>query len=219
MTYPKLDWQRRFDPRSLNYTVRKQVGPNLRTRTCMWKRSLWLDQGQEGACTGFGFSHVLGTTPRKYVKQTIDDAFARHRYERAKQCDEWPGEDYDGSSVLGAMQAGKQDGLVSAYSWCTTMDEIKHAVSYLGPIEIGIDWYESMFDVDSEGFVRIGSSQIAGGHAIQVGGIDVTKGAFRLDNSWGKDWGRNGSAWITFTDMEQLLHQQGEFCLPKKYRP
>lgn len=219
MTYPKLDWQRRFDPRSLNYTVRKTVGPNLRSRTCQWKRTLWLDQGQEGACTGFGFSHVLGTTPRKYVKQTIDDAFAHQRYVRARQCDEWPGEDYEGSSVLGAMQAGKQDSLVSAYNWCTTMDEIKHAVSYLGPIEIGIDWYESMFDVDSEGFVRIGNSQIAGGHALQVGGIDLVRGAFRLDNSWGKDWGRNGSAWITFTDMEQLLSQQGEFCLPKKYRP
>src|SRR6476469_2463509 len=139
MTKPILDWKPRFDPKSLNYKLDKLVaGKPLRSR--QWKRDLWLDQGQTSGCTGFGLTHTLGITPKRV--KGLDDAFATNRYDRARQCDEWPGENYDGSSVLGAMTAAQQDSLIVSYHWATTTDEVLQTVANLGPMEIGINWYE-----------------------------------------------------------------------------
>lgn len=206
-----LDWKLRHDPKSLEYKI-DRLGP-LKERTYTWKRTIWLDQGQEGACTGFGLSHVLGTTPKR--RQGVDQAFAERMYQEAKRCDEWPGEDYEGSSVLGAMTAAKKDGYISGYSWATTMEELIHAVGYLGPVECGINWYTGMFDPDSAGLLHV-TGKVEGGHAICIGGVDVSTATFCFYNSWGKSWGVGGNAKISFADMERLMSEQGEFALPKK---
>jgi hypothetical protein len=206
-----LDWKLRHDPKSLNYKIDKLSPLKERSRT--WKRTIWLDQGQEGACTGFGLSHVLGTTPKRRLG--VDDAFAQRMYHEAQKLDEWPGEDYEGSSVLGAMKAAKNDGLISAYSWATTMEELIHAVGYFGPVECGINWYTGMFDTDDAGMIHV-TGKIEGGHAICIGGVNVSTGTFCLYNSWGKDWGFKGNAKISFADMARLMSEQGEFALPKK---
>ena len=65
-----------------------------------------LDQGPEGACTGFALAAVinkfkqdrLGPQPRL---ARGDGASARMLYEMARRYDEWPGEDYPGSSIRG----------------------------------------------------------------------------------------------------------------------
>lgn len=211
-----LDWRARFDPRSLNYKVADAV-PALKTRSRTWKRDTWLDQGQEGACVGFSCAHALATTPRRHLPQvTQTDAF--NIYRDAQRHDQWPGEDYEGSSVLGGMQALVAEGSVSRYLWATTTEEVIHAVGYLAPVVIGINWYEDMFDPDAEGFLHK-SGRLAGGHAILIGGVSLTKEAFLLYNSWGKDWGVNGGAWVSFTDMDALLHEDGEFAVPTKVVP
>lgn len=210
-----LNWIPRFDPRSLDHRI-KDLAPDptqLKGRNRVWKRTIWLDQGSEGACTGFGFAHVYGTTPRR--KSPVDDAFARQRYYRARQEDEWPGENYDGSSVLGAMEAARKDGLILSYRWATTLEEIVYALSYYGPVEIGVNWYTGMFDTDSDGFIHP-TGKIEGGHAPAIGGVNMTHRYFVIFNSWGKDWGMNGSARISFDDLDRLRREQGEFALPKK---
>lgn len=49
------------------------------------------DQGNEGACVGFALSRMMGLLNRKRY-----DAF--WLYHEAQRIDEWPGEDYDGTS-------------------------------------------------------------------------------------------------------------------------
>jgi hypothetical protein len=57
-----------------------------------------LDQGKEGACVGFAWSHELAAYP---VRVEVDDEFARSKiYAEAQKIDEWPGEAYHGTSVL-----------------------------------------------------------------------------------------------------------------------
>lgn len=214
MTEHVLDWKRRFSPKSLNYRINDIPG-ELRTRNSIWKRDLWLNQGPTSGCTGFGLTHVLGTTPKRKKGLTFD--FATERYNRARQCDEWAGEDYDGSSVLGAMEAAKADGLISSYHWATTLIEIQHALSYLGPMEIGVNWYTGMFETDANGFVRT-TGQVEGGHAVCLGGISMARGGCLIYNSWGKDWGVKGNAWISFEDVQKLMSEWGEFALPKKVK-
>ena len=66
-----------------------------------------LDQGEEGACTGFGLAatvnfllHNRSGAPQ--LKRPAG-ASARMLYEMAKRYDEWDGTDYEGSSIRGAV--------------------------------------------------------------------------------------------------------------------
>ena len=63
-----------------------------------------LDQGTEGACTGFGLATVAQyLLRRRAVVPDPEPVSPRMFYEMAKRYDDWPGEDYDGSSARGAM--------------------------------------------------------------------------------------------------------------------
>jgi hypothetical protein len=211
-----LNWRPRPDTRSLNFMI-ADLAPAFSTkepRSRAWTRKSWLDQGREGACTGFGLAHTIATTPRS---TEMTNEMGQQFYYEARRLDEWPGEGYEGSSVLGAMKAGKAMGWLSAYWWASSLAEIISGVSHYGPMEIGVDWYTGMFAPDANGFVHP-SGQIEGGHALSLAAVNIVGQFFRLDNSWGPDWGRNGSAFIHFHDIEQLLAQRGEFALPRKVR-
>lgn len=79
---------------------------------------LVLDQGQEGACTGFGAAAAINLL--KYLQSDSDElqiVSARMIYEMAKKHDEWPGEDYEGSSCRGAIKGWKNMGVCGDELW------------------------------------------------------------------------------------------------------
>jgi len=139
-------------------------------------------------------------------------------YHWAQQHDEWAGENYEGSSVLGAMEALKAHLYIHEYWWAEDVDQMRHAIYQFGPVELGSWWYTGMFDIDSEGFVNL-TGKVEGGHAHCLGGYDTRRDAFRIDQSWNPDWGWNGSAWLRAADAQQLLGASGECALPRKNRP
>lgn len=79
-----------------------------------------LNQGNEGACTGFGLAAVINyllwrqglgsDRPSIMVSQ-------RMLYHLARFYDEWPGEDYEGSSCRGAMKAWHRHGVCRQDLW------------------------------------------------------------------------------------------------------
>jgi hypothetical protein len=77
-----------------------------------------LDQGYEGACTGYGLATVVNylLTTRKVVSDCTPVS-PRMLYELAKRYDEWPGEDYSGSSARGAMKGWHKHGVCSEEHW------------------------------------------------------------------------------------------------------
>lgn len=210
----KLDHRTRYDERSLKFTIADRFKLNKAPRTHWYQRRVWLDQGREGACTGFGTAQMLSLAPRG---QAVDNKWAQDLYKLAKTYDEYPGEDYEGSSVLGAMKAAQAVGRISAYYWATSLAEIIHGVSNVGPMVLGTNWYEGMFRPDSAGYVTVAGA-LMGGHCYCLGAVDLNRGFFRIDNSWGHDWGFRGSAMIRFSDVERLLHEQGEAALAAKKR-
>ena len=74
------------------------------------KLAMVLDQGQEGACTGFGLAAVINLLNAKRKRGDVRVSM-RMLYEMAKKHDEWPGEDYAGSSCRGAIQGWKNMGV------------------------------------------------------------------------------------------------------------
>ena len=68
-----------------------------------------------------------------------------------------------------------------------------------------------MMDVDSGGYIHATGSN-EGGHCYLYLGVDIEKQAFIIHNSWGKEWGRNGRAFISFDDYEKLRTSDGEMA-------
>ncbi|MBT8131936.1 MAG: C1 family peptidase, partial [Gammaproteobacteria bacterium] len=78
-----------------------------------------LDQGSEGACTGFALATVC-----HYLLKTVPGSAwggspvsARMLYIMARRYDEWPGTDYEGSSARGAIKGWHKHGVCSSRLW------------------------------------------------------------------------------------------------------
>ncbi|MBR7779902.1 C1 family peptidase [Undibacterium rugosum] len=79
-----------------------------------------MNQGSDGACTGFGLAAVI-----HYLNwlrgQPVSLRSARMLYHLAQFYDEWPGEDYTGSSCRGALKGWHKHGVCAANLWPYTV--------------------------------------------------------------------------------------------------
>ena len=77
-----------------------------------------LDQGSEGACTGYGLATVANyLLTRRKVEPDPTPVSPHMLYAMARRYDEWPGEDYSGSSARGAMKGWHKHGVCSEAEW------------------------------------------------------------------------------------------------------
>lgn len=223
-TQRNLDWRPYFDPRSKEYGIREVIRQGSTVpRPVMWEEGVVLDQGSEGACVGFAWTAELLTTPVRPETQPLVASANRQAvryYKRAQKLDQWPGEDYSGTSVLAGAKVIKEEGLIESYRWCFSVEEIRDAVINEGPVVLGIPWYESMYNTTRDGLVTIAGPQV-GGHAILITGYSpvktiggVTLEVFRWRNSWGESYGVSGSGYITVKDLRRLMGEGGEACVP-----
>lgn len=201
-----------FDPKSLAFPIRTLVENKVR-RSYTWSVPVKLDQGREGACVGFGWAHELAARPRVFTD--ITNQYALNLYHRAQQLDVWPGEDYEGTSVLAGAKAVMETGRMRQYRWAlgpgaaAAENDLALAVGYKGPAVLGTYWYDGMFTPDSKGFLHP-TGAIAGGHCYLAYGYSLPLNAYKIWNSWGT--GHYG--YISQQDMITLLANDGEACIP-----
>jgi hypothetical protein len=104
------------------------------------KAGLILDQGEEGACTGFGLAAVINylifRNSIKDKRKPPPRVSTRMLYHLARKYDEWPGEDYEGSSCRGAMKGWFHHGVCTEEFW-PYRDKISNKVVFVPP---GKDW-------------------------------------------------------------------------------
>lgn len=211
---PRLDRLLDFDPRSRNYPVATLLGdapPRSYTWAVPGGAGQVLDQGREGACVGFAWAAERAARP---VARPTTDADALEVYRHAQTLDPWPGEApaYHGTSVLAGAQAAQAKGWLRSYRWAFGLDDVLRTVGRLGPVVLGIPWYSSMYDAPG-GKITV-SGTVVGGHAILARGVSVKRETVLLRNSWGPRYGRDGDAEITWADLDRLLRQGGEACVP-----
>lgn len=118
------------------------------------------------------------------------------------------------------------DGTKKHYSNClfnyerlqhNNVKQLKMALLKNCPVIIGMNVFaggrgnalNSRF-LDSAGVLKMenfyNNKNTVGGHALCVVGYDdeVGGGAFKIVNSWGKDWGKDGFFWLRYNDLEVL---------------
>lgn len=237
---PRLDRVYQLDLRSLNYLVPKATAFDRKPRSYTWEVGTWLDQGAEGACVGFGYSHDLLARPVPVIG--VSNQYAReHVYWGAQQIDEWEGGSYpganptyEGSSVLAGAKVCTSLGFYSEYRWAITAQDVAGTIGYEGPSILGLNWWTNMFNPDKDGFLRP-TGKIEGGHCICAyavkfhfkgmfswfnrswENVDYDKSYIKVWNSWGPSWGENGTAKISLRDLSQLIEgEHGEACFPKR---
>lgn len=188
-----------------------------------------LDQGEEGACTGFGLAAVANYLLATRIDGSeFSPVSPRMLYEMAKRHDEWPGEDYSGSSARGAMKGWHKYGVCSEETWPyyygypdrnLTHERLEDSrncplgayfrvnhrdlvAMHSAITETGILYATSLVH---KGWQRVPASgrityhpEAIGGHAFAVVGYD--REGFWLQNSWGIGWGSDGFAHLSYAD-------------------
>jgi hypothetical protein len=204
-------------------TVAKRVPASRTSRH--WITAKPLDQGNTSQCVAYSWEQYLLSSPVKNrMYKTPADL-----YNEAQMADEWPGEDYDGTSVRAGAKVLQYAGYLKEYQWAF---DVEAAVRYMlttGPIVLGTDWYETMFypfeyGKDRQTFIRMGGP-IAGGHAYLWKGVNLLRpcfcgelGAARIINSWGAEWGDGGKAWMCLKEVGKLIAAWGECSMSSEIR-
>ncbi|MDP9975264.1 putative chitinase/putative alpha/beta hydrolase family esterase [Variovorax paradoxus] len=189
-----------------------------------------LNQGSEGACTGFGLATVANyLLQRRRVVPDSVPVSPRMLYDLARRYDEWPGENYSGSSARGAMKGWHKHGICSEELYPYQpgkvdrrgMTEQRVADGMRRPLgayfrvnhkdlvamhaaiaEVGVLYATATVH---EGWNSAGTDGLIVQSEVITGGhafaiVAYDDQGFWLQNSWGPTWGLRGFARVTYDD-------------------
>jgi hypothetical protein len=213
----RLGRREHHDPRNLEYLVqpRRLVSPAMKSVSHRDARpaKLHLEQ-QNNGCTGFSMAITLNHKPfHKLHGKTFGDDAGNIFYIWATERDQWEGT-YDpttgandnGSDGGSAAKGARDHGFIREWRWAPS-EELFWAALEMGPVNVGTNWFRGMFKPDDE-YVIKPTGSVVGGHEYCVDAYSKKTDMFRIDNSWGREWGRNGFAYIHRADLFDLIFKQ-----------
>ena len=204
------------DPRDDNYPMAAILPEKpFITNKMWWDNGWWGDQKNTSMCTVYSWSHWLEDGP---LLQTIDGREKpmfdlKTLYNKAQLNDGIPGTNYQGSTVRAVAKVFKELGVIKEYRWANSIDDIITCLLTIGPVVVGTKWYSAMFTPDKHTAIVKPEGGMAGGHAYVLNGVDTERKLFRIKNSWGKTYGQNGHAYISFDDFNKLFKDKGQACI------
>jgi len=132
------------------------------------------------------------------------DCLARQFDFEVNNCEQVP----DSAVTLAARRYAIQDYLTlfgAKESPELKVFRVKKVLAAQKPVVIGLSVLRNFYDLKNAQYWHptLGNTTPAGGHAMTVVGYDDRREAFRLMNSWGKNWGDNGYIWVKYSDFGQ----------------
>lgn len=182
----------------------------------IWKPGPALDQDWD-ACVAFAWAGLFMAAPTGDVHATAEQGralafrinvaalnIANDGYNAAELGGEW----------------AKRRGLIDDYAAATDVDDLAATVTTIGPVVFTCDWYlPSMGGTRGDGSIAVRPNDNPVMHCVFIHGYDparvvrgVARPAFKFRNSWSRNWGQKGSAWITATDLDRLLVDAGGYA-------
>jgi hypothetical protein len=153
-----------------------------------WVLADRINQGNAPKCVGASLGQELNSTP--VVIPITQPGTMDNIYNLAQQLDEWPGNAYDGTSLLAGLKALKQFGYVTEYRWAASPEEVALALSQLGPVILAGPWLSGMFQPDADGRVRVTGSAGNIGHCYELGELADNLADVVIEQTWGPQWSR-----------------------------
>jgi len=202
-------------------SLRAMSRAELKRRTQAPRRGPTLNQIGP-TCVMYSDATALAAQPLNYTKNAanaiyrvstpvVDNNGIAHNnlYDYAQANDEWPGTNYEGTSVRAGQEYLLAVGLSSAYVWARDWAELVDYISRVGsaPVILGIDWTEGM-DVPikrRDGYYIEPTGRVLGGHAICALWFDKKRDALKLQNTWGGSWGADGIVYLAKDHAETLI--------------
>lgn len=133
-----------------------------------------LDQGREGACTGFALAAVINyLLAQRGARRTVSP---RMLYELARRYDEWPGENYEGSSARGAMKAWERHGVCGRSDWSDIMYGAHHLTQALA---------EKSMKTPGGAYYRVDFRQVRHVHAA-LNEVGIVYASLMIHAGWGE---------------------------------
>jgi hypothetical protein len=219
------------DPRDRRFTLNadrlkaipRAVEPGVKHRTQPWRRGPVLNQGNTSECTVFAAAGFLQCAPLLHAKGLgwARGDFTVH-YQAAQRNDEWPGEDYDGTSERAVQKVLQDAGYISEYLWVADEDIAKEYLLTRGPLLLGTDWFTGMDEPSAKGAYIKAEGSVRGGHEVCVRWYYGPKhyrfpDSYEIINSWGESWGEKGLARLKADDFRYLFLQlNGDLCSPQE---
>ncbi|HKJ01862.1 MAG TPA: C1 family peptidase [Longimicrobiales bacterium] len=183
-----------------------------------------LDQGMEGACTGFGLAAVVNLLHQRQERDVR--VSPRMFYEMARRHDEWRGEAYEGSSCRGAIKGWYHMGVCQEQLWPydpaepgdLTIERAKDARAHTigayyrvrknivdmhaalneaGAVYASANVHSGWMSPTKTGRIPYRKT-MEGGHAFAIVGYDAD--GFLVQNSWGPEWGNSGIGVWSYED-------------------
>ena len=186
------------------------------------------DTGPEGTTVGFALAYAIQSAAAAKGQRGLE-ASPRGIYVLAKKYDEFPGEDYEGTSLLGALQGAKDIGVYSASDWpysskalprssakpvlklrgfkqAKSISQILDALRAGSVVAASIQ-VTSDFDTpgkDGRVTIKLPLREL-GAKTIAIVGYDASAAEFKFANDWGTSWGAQGFGIIKDTDLSKVL--------------
>jgi len=193
------------------------VGETSRRERWWFSDGIWLDQGQDGAVVGFGWTHWLADRGVRVPGAELGEAYARDLQREAQLVTGRVGRFY-GARIDAAASVLQSRGLIQDCYFFQDIDSVVKVLLERGPIVAGIQWSQEMArpqEIENWIVGRAGPSEspvtypsicvLLNGIALDltIGGVT---GFVRLKNCWGRYWGDSGHILISLDDLTATMH-------------
>jgi len=108
---------------------------------------------------------------------------------------------------------------ISRNRWATDVDEVRTGIANGVPVSIGVNWY-SDFDGPqakpspsgtTEMWIGEGDlGRVRGGHCVCIYGASDQRQAFKVKNSWGREY---PLVWLPYATLGRLIGEHGEVAI------